>query len=97
MKRFPVNGNGLPATSNDVCANRSLAVHLLQSVIVNRLSSNPFRVYLLMNLNVMKVPMCSVSMAVIEKRHQVIVAIPKLRERKTNVNEWRPLNYFWHL
>lgn len=72
----------LPATSNDFDANRSLAVRLLQSVIVSLLSSSPYRVYLSMNLNVMKVPKYSVSMVAIERHHQVIVAIPKFNEIK---------------
>lgn len=75
--------NTLPATNNDVCADRTMVVDLLRSVIVSLLSSSPFHVYCSMNLYVMKVPMCSVTKVVIGRHHQVIVAIPEWKKQKT--------------
>lgn len=79
-----------PAMSTDVCVNRPMAMHLTQSVIVNRLSSSPFDVHWLENLNVMMAMMYSVAMAAVETHRHLIVTFPengnqnKERRRKRN-------------
>lgn len=60
----------------DACVIRLLVLHLMQWVIVNRLSSSQFHVYWLKNWNSMMAMMYSEAMVAIEIHHHLIVTFP---------------------
>lgn len=75
---FSVWNNSIdsPAMNIDACVIRLLVLHLMQWVIVNRLSSSQFHVYWLKNWNSMMAMMYSEAMVAIEIHHHLIVTFP---------------------